>query len=420
MISYLEAKKLLFCNTYYLSSIKILSLDSLDKICFDNIYSNCCIPYFNNSAMDGYAIKSGETKNIKNFSFIYKIIGCQYAGRENNFVNIENFCAIEIMTGALLPKNFDSVIKKEDVEIIYINNVKYISINKIVSPFENVRVIGEDILKYDLIIKKNKIITASDIMLLISLGINYINVYKSPNIVLFCTGEEIINFNSKLFNGSIYNSTYAYLKSFFLRLKINFYYYGKIIDNSKLFVRSIKQIQILDNPEIIISTGGVSKGKCDSIIFFLKLIKATILFNGVYIKPGKPLIFAKLNNNFTYFFGLPGNPVSSIIGIRFFIYPFIRKLFFLNDESSIKIKISHFINKKKEYTNFFKAFLFKKNNEFFVDCLYEQESFKLYSLTQTYFWILLDDNNCFYNVNDFVDVFSYEPYSWRNVLLYDK
>ena len=211
MISYLEAKKLLFCNTYYLSSIKILSLDSLDKICFDNIYSNCCIPYFNNSAMDGYAIKSGETKNIKNCSFIYKIIGCQYAGREKNFVNIENFCAIEIMTGALLPKNFDSVIKKEDVEIIYINNVKYISINKIVSPFENVRVIGEDILKYDLIIKKNKIITASDIMLLISLGINYINVYKSPNIVLFCTGEEIINSNSKLFNGSIYNSTYAYL-----------------------------------------------------------------------------------------------------------------------------------------------------------------------------------------------------------------
>lgn len=420
MINYSEAKKLLFSNVCFLSSIKILTLNSLDRICYENIYSNYNIPYFNNSAMDGYAINSFETKlaSIDN-PLIYKVVGCQFSGENINFSKSFNFCVIEVMTGAVLPKNFNSVVKKEDVEIIYINCIKYILIKKAISSYENVRIMGEDVLKYDLIIKKGKIINSSDIMLLLSLGINYIKVYKNPKIVLFCTGEEVVNINSNLYHGCIYNSNYYYLKSFFSRLKIDLYYYGEIIDNSKLFIRIMKKIHILDNPEIIISTGGVSKGKCDFVTSTLILMNATIIFNGILIKPGKPIIFAKLINANSYFFGLPGNPISSSVGVRFFVYPFIRKLFFLQDEVGFKVKLSHFINKKIGYTNFLKSFLFEKNGVFFVDCLYEQESFKIYSFTKTYFWTLLDENKFVYEINDYVNVFSYEPYSWKNVL-YDK
>ncbi|QQG46971.1 MAG: molybdopterin molybdotransferase MoeA [Candidatus Azosocius agrarius] len=419
MISYYEAKKILLTNVYSLSSVKIFSLNSLDKICFENIYSRYNIPYLNNSAMDGYAIKILEIK-LTSYEkpLIYKVVGCQFAGQNFYFNDIESYCVIEIMTGAILPNNFNAVIKKEDVEVIYINNVKYIIIKKLILAYENVRITGEDVFKYDLIIKKGKIINSSDIMLLINLGINYIYVYKNPKIVLICTGEELIGVKFSLMIGQIYNSTYAYLKSFFYRLGITLYYYGETVDNTKLFVRIIKKIEILDNPEIIISTGGVSKGKCDFIITTLNLLKAEILFNGVCIKPGKPIIFAKIND-YVYFFGLPGNPISSVIGVRFFVYPLIRKFFCLPDEVGIQVKLGHSLNKKIGYTNFMKSILYEDNNEYFIDCMYEQESFKIYSFTKTFFWAFLKDDTYIYKKNDYIDVFSYEPYAWRN-MLYDK
>lgn len=390
MITYKEAMEILNSNSLILKDEFITTELALNRIIAENIYSPIDLPLFRNSAMDGFALNSNDTTEASlNCVINFKFDKCLHAGE---FINdpyfAENKC-IEIMTGAKVPEQFDCVIPIEDVSI----TDKYsILINRKVKKNENIRQQGEDITKDELIILENKQISSEDIMLLSALGIKKIKVKEQIKIAIFSTGNEIIdNFEQELKNGQIYNSNRIFLQNIFKEYPVKVDIFPTLKDNTVSFQEQISNL--IDNKyHLIISTGAVSKGKLDLIPDALNDLNSNILFHRVSIKPGKPILFAKCKENI-YYFGLPGNPISTVIGYKFFISPYLRKCLAMHPEKYLKIKLLSNGKKKKGMKVFYKARA-KANNENSItgEILNGQESFKIKPLTNSNGWIILDEN----------------------------
>ncbi len=173
MINYITAKKVLKKSKIKIKDELISSIKSLNRICSKNIYSPSDYPTANNTAFDGYAIKSNDTINFNGKKYKkFKILKSIAAGDNPKIKNVKNFETAEVMTGALLPKQFDTVIPVEKVKFYPKSKKKYILLNKKVKKYQNVRFLGSDYKKKDLIISAGTLIKSSHILAFKSLGIN--------------------------------------------------------------------------------------------------------------------------------------------------------------------------------------------------------------------------------------------------------
>ena len=156
MISYLNSKRVLNKGKIKIKNESVLSINSLNRVSASNIYAKFNYPSGDNAAFDGYAINSNDTKNLnKNKSKSFKIIGSISAGKKPFNKQINKYDAVEIMTGGIIPKGFDTIIPIEQI-IFYPdeNNEKFIIINKKIGKYNHVRFAGSDYKKNDLVIKK--------------------------------------------------------------------------------------------------------------------------------------------------------------------------------------------------------------------------------------------------------------------------
>ena len=163
MISYLNSRRILKNGKIKIKNESILSINSLNRVSASNIYAKFNYPSGDNAAFDGYAINSNDTKNLnKNKSKAFKIIGSISAGKKPLNKRINKYEAVEIMTGGIVPKGFDTIIPIEQI-IFYPNNKnqKFIIINKKIGKYNHVRFAGSDYKKNELVIKKNTIILVS-------------------------------------------------------------------------------------------------------------------------------------------------------------------------------------------------------------------------------------------------------------------
>lgn len=378
------------------------------KISFSTILSDKNVPAFSNSAMDGYAVRSSYTLTLDSLnSKKFDIVDVIMAGDVIEKNDFDGNCVVEIMTGAKLPDSFDSVVKFEDVSLNL--SCDKIILSRMIKLGENVRFIGEDFRCGDCIIKKGKIFNQFHIMSLLACGIKIVNVLKNPVVYLLCTGNEIvdINDNYSCMSNKVNNITASYIISFFDFLDIKVHYLGLVNDN----VIDFKQIvqPILNNQflSLVITTGAVSKGKADFIPAVLKSMGVNVLFHGVKIKPGKPVLFAKYLLN-TYFFCLPGNPISSIVGLRFFVYPFLRCLMGQTYEKPYKAVLDSDYLCKRKCDSFLKAYSYFVGSKLYVKILLNQESFKISSMLESNSFIflkMLDSSK----KGDILDVFFYNP-----------
>ena len=194
MISYNKSKSILKKSIIKLGDEFINTNRCLNRVTSQNIYVNSFYPIGNNAAFDGYAIKSSDTNKLDNkIGKKFKIIGSIAAGSKP-IKKIKKFQTFEIMTGALIPKPFDTIIPVEQINF-YPNKkyAKYILINKKIPKFQHVRFRGSDYKKGDLLISQGTIIQSNHILALKTLGIKMIKVRKKPNILFFSTGNEITN-----------------------------------------------------------------------------------------------------------------------------------------------------------------------------------------------------------------------------------
>ena len=157
---------------------------------------------------------------------------------------------------------------------------------------------------------------------------------------------------------------------------------------------------------IILTSGAVSAGKFDFIPAVVKKFKLSNYFKNVAIRPGKPILFAKIKKKSKAIFGLPGNPISSAACFRFFVYPYLLSLLGIKDEKPMKAILKNEFNKKINFTRFIKSKInTTKNGKIEVQILKGQESFRIQSFVQSNIWILLPSGKTKFKKGEVVDCF---------------
>ena len=411
MITYKKALEILKKGKIKLKNEKILSKNATLRISAENIYSPENYPISDNTAFDGFAINSKETNQIKGSNpKKFKIIKTLAAG-DNPFIrNLKNFSTIEVMTGSIIKKPFDTVIPIEQIKYFpNKSNAKYILIKKKVNKHNYLRFAGSDYRKGQKIIGTGEIIKSSHILAFKALGIEKVLVKTKPVLAFYATGNEISDLK-KIPIWKVRNSNSYYLSSLIKNLPITFKIQRILRDNDKkVFKREIKK-HLKSNTNIIITSGAVSAGKFDFVPEAIKNFQLTNFFKGVAIRPGKPILFTKFKNKNIAFFGLPGNPISSAAFFRFFVLPFLFTSLNINEEEAIKAKLKNNFIKKKFFTRFIKGKISFSNKglvEFKV--LKGQESFRINSFTQANSWGLFPSGKSKFKKGQFIECFTILP-----------
>jgi len=407
MIRYKDAINLIKKIPLKLSSEKISILNSLNRICYSDIKSPSINPLHNNTAFDGFAVIAKETtkiskKNPKKFKIIKTIAAGDAPKVKNYFKN----STIEIMTGGLIPKPFDSVLAVEKAK--YFPTKKkptHIIINKEIEKFSFIRFAGEDYKLNDLVVKKGEVIQPKHIMALTTLGIKNIKVKKKPKITFLSTGNEIVNYKSRNIQPwQVRNSNNHYFKSFGKSLHFNITDGGIIKDSNPNKLKKILKKLKNSDIDIIVTSGAVSAGKFDFIPELINKFNFKKCFKGVFIKPGRPIMLAKLKQKNKLFFGLPGNPISCAVGFRFFVYPLIRKSLGMQIEKKFTAKLSNRYFKVKNFTHFVRCFM-KINNKGSVqlEVLQDQQSNRIKSFVKANCWGIFPEGKEKFKKGDIIE-----------------
>ncbi len=405
MISYIQAKKILKKALIKIKDEDILIKNSLNRVVSKDILSPSNYPLGDNAAFDGFAINSNETKQIKKKKpKHFKIVGSIAAGSKPLKKKIKKFQTIEIMTGAIVSKPFNTIIPIEKISF-YPNkrNPKSIIINHKINQFNHIRFKGSDYRKGQIIIKKGTVIQPNHILALKTLGVNKIKVKKKLNILFFSTGNEVSN-SHKIPNWKIRNSNSHYIENLKNNFLFNFENGGILKDNHEQIFKSKINKMLNSKIDIIITSGAVSAGKFDFIPSIIKQFKTSQYFKSVMIRPGKPVLFAKIKKKII--FGLPGNPISSAACFRFFVYPFIENVLNLKREKPLRAILKNNYEKKKNVTRFIKSkIITTKNGKIKVELLPGQESFRIKSFVKSNIWAVLPQGQSKFKKGQIIDCF---------------
>ena len=403
MISYNKALAILKKNKINIKTEIILSKNSVNRIAAKNINSPNNYPAANNTAFDGFAVNSKETKNIRKFKII-KVIA---AGDNPTIKKVPKFSAIEVMTGAVIQKPFDTVIPTENIKCFpNKENANYIIITNEIKKNNHIRFKGSDYRKGERVISKGQIIQPNHILALKTLGIEKILVKKKPKIVFYSTGNEISN-SSKVPSWKVRNSNSYYLKSFLKNFPVKFKEKRVLRDNDQAKFKKEINHNLTSNIDIVVTSGAVSVGKFDFVPKIITQFKLKNFFKGVAIRPGKPIMFANFKNNMV-FFGLPGNPISSAACFRFFVLPFLYSSMGSTEDMPIVAKIKSNFLKKKNFTRFIKGKLsFSNEGKVEFKVLKGQESFRINSFTKSNAWGLFPSGKTLFKKGDYIKCYTF-------------
>jgi molybdopterin molybdotransferase len=284
---------------------------TLGRVLAEDVASDIDIPAFDRSAMDGFAI------NSKDGSEVFEIIEDIPAGRVPK-KKVKRGQSARIMTGAMLPRGADKVIKVEDTKLI--SNFKFL-----ISNFENksnVSKRGEDVRKGSIILKKGTKIRPQEAAMLASVGKPRVLITKKPKVTVISTGSELVEPSQKPGFSKIRNSNSSMLLVQLKRRDIEGKYLGIARDNFAATKKLVKKG--LKESDILLLSGGVSVGDYDFVRDVLRSCGVKVHFNKVAIKPGKPTVFGTKGKKLV--FGLPGNPVSVLVIFELFVVPAIDRI----------------------------------------------------------------------------------------------
>ncbi|MDU7070915.1 molybdopterin molybdotransferase MoeA [Campylobacter ureolyticus] len=291
--------------------------EALNEICAKDIIAIKDLPCFDNSALDGYAF------NHKNAGKTLKIKGIIYAGEKKEFHLKDDEC-YKIMTGAIMPKGADTVLRIEDANVK--NDVLFLS-NEI-KKFDGYRLKGEEVTKGKILIKKGEILTPRKIMLLASQGISEVEVYKKPKIALFSSGDELKEPWQKANEYEIYNANASGIEALLKNNGFKSKYLGIIKDEPLTIKESFEKC--FKEFDFIITSGGASAGDKDYMDGILKDFGFKEIFDHVNIKPGRPTkCFIKDEK---IVFVLAGNPTAAYLLAFLLVIPTLKKLINQNND----------------------------------------------------------------------------------------
>lgn len=360
MISVKEAQKIVLNAKLRHTAEKLPILEAIGMIMAEDIISSDDIPIYDNSAMDGYAVRTIDVKGAdKSYPIRLIIAGESIPAGKISEARVEPGYCIPIMTGAPMPAGADSVVIKEDTQ----RDSASVMVFREIKKGENVRYRGEDIKKGNEVFKAGDIVNPASIYALASLGIDKIKVYRAPVIGILATGDELIGINEKLMTGKVRDSNSYLLSAQVKDMNIRFKRYGVVCDDEKLLLKSIKKA--VDECEILILSGRISVGEYDLVKEVLDDLGAELIFWRVNQSPGRPLAFFKYDSRFI--FGLPGNPASAMICFEIYIRPLIRRFMGYKDlfRPEVDAEAIHDFKNKTGRVNFVRVIVERKQGDYF-------------------------------------------------------
>ncbi|MBE0409602.1 MAG: molybdopterin molybdotransferase MoeA [Anaerolineales bacterium] len=302
--------------------------EAVGRVITHDVISIIDLPAFNNSSMDGFAVRSADIRaaSIEN-PIELSIIADIPAGKVIEST-IKPGEAARIMTGAALPPGADTVVPVEDTDqfdeltrmiLPYRGRAK---IFRSLQPGDYVRKKGEDINRGDTVLPSGSKLRPQDIGYMAMLGISEVSVYLKPRVAIFSTGDELLQAGESLRPGKVYDSN-AYTLSALVEREGGSPIYLGIAADEEQSIRDMFDMAVSQRADLILSTAGVSVGAFD---YVRKIVEeyGTLFFWRVNMRPGKPILFGYMHD--IPFFGLPGNPVSAFVGFEVFVRPALQKM----------------------------------------------------------------------------------------------
>lgn len=386
MISYNEAKEIITESLRKLEtgSAQVPLLSSLNRISFEDIYSDSDMPGFNNSSMDGIAVKYERDLNEWN------IIGEVSAGNYSEIRLADPADAVYITTGAMLPADFDTVIPIENI-LVEGNFAKLNSASRFTKG-QFIRSKGEDLKSGSLIIAANTKIGPRQISLASAFGITALRVRDKFRIGVLATGDELVEIESELTADKVRCSNTYGLMAAIENMNMTAVNLGIVKDNRESMERAIKSA-LNEDIDILITTGGVSAGKYDHLVSIFEQTGVDIKFAGVNIRPGKPMMFGifEKDGRKKLVFGLPGNPVSALVCFELFVKNTIENVFGRKEIYYAPAILSSDIRKNDNKRHFIRGKLFSSDGVNHVSASGSGTSADLYGLARANCLIVIEE-----------------------------
>lgn len=332
LLTFEQAKKALLeaaSLNHQPSTEKVTLLAALDRVTAEPVVSPINVPSFNNSAMDGYAVRLSDINQSKLLPLATTI----FAGDDISNLNWPIGTCLRIMTGAPVPNEAEAIVMQEQTE----STPAGIKFPYEIKSGSNIRYIGEDSKQGSVVVDKGTRLTIATLSSLATLGIAELTVFSKLKVAIFSTGNELFDIGNPLTNNSaIYDSNRFTLKLLLTQLNCQIIDLGIIADDPNLIKQSLETASKL--ADLVITSGGVSVGDADYTKTALAEL-GEINFWKIAIKPGKPFAFGKIGD--ALFCGLPGNPVSTLVTFYQLVQPLIVALSgqnLSNDTLSFKVK----------------------------------------------------------------------------------
>jgi molybdopterin molybdotransferase len=397
MISFKEALDRILSHVQPLGSEKVSLLEALGRVMAEDIYAKRNIPPLDNSGMDGYAVKYADIRNAsKGRPIQLKVVEDLPAGSVST-KRLGKGQAIRIMTGAPIPKGADTVVPVEETE----KKDGFVSIFKAVPPGVHIRRAGEDVKKGDCILSRGSFIRPAEVGMLASVGRSFISVYQRPLVAILCTGEELVDVDGGL-NGVKIVSSNSYTLAAQVKDCGAVPIQLGIVGDRKEEIREKLHQGI--RADVLISSAGVSVGDYDFVKDALKDLGMKMVFWRVAMKPGKPLAFGTINGKPV--FGLPGNPVSSMVSFEQFVRPSLLKMMGhrLLFRPTVEAVLKQGIEKRPGKRYFIRGFVSLEKDQYFVTTTGEQGSGILRSMVRANGLIVIPEDREIVNAGKRVTV----------------
>jgi molybdopterin molybdotransferase len=369
MVSVEKALSLVLENSIS-SKIELVDFqESLGRILAEDLVADRDFPPFDRVTMDGIVIDfSAFARGQKTF----KMQEMQAAGDEQKTLESPQNC-IEIMTGAVLPKNTDTVIRYEDLEI----KNGFATILAEIKPNQNVHFQGQDKLAGEVLVRNGYTINASHVAIAASIGKQHLAVRALPKIAIASSGDELVGIADVPLAHQIRLSNVYAIAAILKKVKaeVDIFHINDTLDGSVSKIR-----ELLQNYDVLIFSGGVSMGKKDFIPQALAENNVKEIFHKIAQKPGKPMWFGK--NNTTIVFALPGNPVSTYLCTIKYVLPWLKKHLAILEEQNTSVILTEDVVFKPKLNYFLQVKIQQSNGSIYATPLKHHGSGDFISLAE--------------------------------------
>jgi len=314
MISFEQARLVILENSFPAGVEQVSLLDSVGRVLKDDMHAPWDMPLWDNSAMDGYAVRSSDCRQTP---CVLKVTGYIPAGARGDGTEVQPGCAVRIMTGAPTPPGCDAVVPVEETD----DGRHEVTLLQPVKKGQHLRLRGEDVTFGDIFVRAGAIIRPPEVNILANFGKSQLAVYRRPLVAILSTGDELIELGATPGPGEIINSNALSLAAAVAETGCIPLVVGIARDNRESHLEKLREGLKAD---VLITSAGVSAGDRDLVRDILHELGAKQLFWKVGIKPGGPTAFALHGS--TPVFSLPGNPVSTMITFEELVRPALLKM----------------------------------------------------------------------------------------------